>query len=282
MTERDNLIEKYYHHRFVETMDIEGNDLSYISLKKLQSNLSAEEFLFYNKLDKSTRQIINILSQEEDDDLTKDDKEVISKYKLFADNEQIPAKYRSRMYNLLIDTYDRYGGNASEFCGILGKKLDVISTEDVSDIKYVEMSANRWKRVVPKDVWNNLCKKIENKKNNKVSSVSKEDLKKVAAKLKAKYEFENISYKLSNENLPFRDQISLLEASLDLVSKIGYGRRKTYSIKSQICDRLSGMYNYALDFDTAEQYKEDRDKYIKLIKNIDKHSKGKKLNEYNR
>lgn len=280
MTERDSLIEKYYHHRFFETKDVEGNDLAVVALKKLQLCLSSEELLFYEKLDRNTRQIIDILSQE-DDDLTSTDVDNISKYKVFADNENIPSKYRNSMYNLLIDVYQRYGGAVQDFVDILDKKLDVISTKDSSDMKYIELSANRWKRLISKDVWEKLTKKIEQKKNNSdsqkvVEKSTRLDDKKVAEQLKAREEFNFIWLKLRKEDLPFKEQVTLMERSLDIVSKIGYRRRKTYSLKSQICDKLSQMYSYAMDTDTAEYYSEERDKYIKLMRNIDKYSQGKR------
>ena len=230
-------------------------------LVALQSVLSEADFEQIKSFDKLHKDMIELISLDENEFIPAKQFALIEEYEKYADNLNIAPRYKVKMYENVLTGTDKFAPSNTRSLDILNKIANNLSNNDRPKLEALKKLAVRYQYGSP-NLYKELNKKIELK-------LKRKDPQKVEQALSR---FADIAEELKKYHSP-DERISLLKEQLELTDKCAFNRMTKFQTKASISYDLSQQYAYKCDIYNRDEYSRDAQYYLKLVKNIKDHIK---------
>lgn len=230
-------------------------------LAMLQKVMSPSEYADLLLFDENHREVLEIVSRDEDENISKNELKQISNYEETADKINIAPRYKAKMYDIVLVGIDKFDRSNTHSLLLLGKMADNIAPGNRDDLQRLQKMSEAYKFGA-----NALHERLGQKISLKLKGKNQKDVENSVAR------FKKISDELKNFH-PTEEKIALLEEQLKLVDRCAFKKMKKFQTKAAICYDLSNEYASVKDIGKHDSYLNDSMYYRKLVKNIVEHIK---------
>lgn len=249
-------------------------------LEDLRPFYTKEKFIILEAFNSRVQEFNKLSNLDAGDELNPQEREIVASYdRLIAEPTGLPAAYRKKMYSNLLWCIDKHGLGNHYYCEVLDRQVQLMNNDNELNLaakqlifhnkrrdadflafmqkiyfkmQHKERFAYRDMIGLPdtRHIANNTRKNVDNPKN-----WSKEE----------RYSRLEVILQIYKKNLDVDDKIALLEEGLKTAENNGNSRTYNFVAKRNFCSELRDKYLDIYEFDLADKYHLEAEKWQRSI-----------------